>query len=135
VAILNDGLLAQSPLATQIRKEIWHALGEWLTGNSMTRVANKSRHDQSEHLLDWPADLPRQAWSRRPRCAPVIRSRYPVTDERIDVRREILVPRRTSCLREHSKVHLNRHAPRQISGRVTTLNQPCGVLLDRRAQP
>ena len=47
----------------------------------MTRVTNKSRHDQSQHLLDGPADFLRQAWSRRPRSAPVIWPGDPVADE------------------------------------------------------
>ena len=101
----------------------------------MTRVANKSRHHQSEHLLDGPADLLRQAWSRSPRGAPVIRSCDPVTHECIDVRREIFVTRRASRLRERAKVHLNRHIPREILGRVTTLNQPGRALLDSGAKP
>src|SRR6266446_42228 len=81
VGILNDGLLAQSTLTTQVREKTWHALREWLIEDPMTPVANKSRHHQSEHLLDGPADLLRQAWSRSPRSAPVIWSCYPVTDE------------------------------------------------------
>jgi hypothetical protein len=75
------GLLAQSTLTTQVREEPWHTLREWLMEDPMTRVANKSRHHQSQHLLDGPADLLRQAWSRRPKSAPVIRSSDPVTDE------------------------------------------------------
>ena len=77
----------------------------------------------------------RQAWSRSPGSAPVIRSCDPVLDEWIDVRREIFVTRRASRLRERSKVHLNRHIPREILGRVTTLNQPGRALLDRGAKP
>jgi len=65
----------------------------------------------------------------------VIRSRYPVSDECVDVRREIFVARRTSRLRERAKVHLNRHIPRQILSRVTTLNQPGRALLDSWAKP
>jgi hypothetical protein len=122
VGILNDGLLPQATLTTQVREKPWHALREWLIENPMTRVANKSRHHQSEHLLDGPTDLLRQAWSWRPWSAPVIRSCYPVIDECIDVRWKIFVTRRASRLCERAKMHLKRHIPREILGRVTTLN-------------
>ena len=79
VGILNDGLLAQSTLTTQVREKPWHALREWLMEDPTTRVANKSRHHQSQHLLDGPADLLRQAWSRsaQERAGdPVVRSSH-----------------------------------------------------------
>jgi hypothetical protein len=81
VGILNDGCLTQSTLTTQVREKPWHALREWLLEDPMTRVANKSRDHQSEHLLDGPADLLRQTWSRSARSPPVIRSCDPVTHE------------------------------------------------------
>ncbi len=101
----------------------------------MTRVANKSWHHQSQHLLDGPADFLRQAWTRRPRSAPVIGSGDPGAHECIDMRREIFVTCRASGLRERGKVHLNRHIPRQILSRVTTLNQPGRALLDSWTKP
>src|SRR5215218_6197075 len=56
VGILHDGLFPQSTLTTQVREKPWHALREWLVEDPMTRMANKSRHYQSEHLLDGPTD-------------------------------------------------------------------------------
>jgi hypothetical protein len=135
VGILDDGFLAQAALTTQVREKPWHRSRKGLTEHSTTRVANVSWHHQSQHLLDGPADLLRQAWTRNPRSAPVIRSSDPVTDECIDVHREIFVTRRALGLREDPKAHLNRYIPRESLGRVTTLNQPGRALLDRWAQP
>lgn len=130
VPVERDGLLTQSALATQVRKEAGHALGERLARDPMTCVANESRNDQAQHLLNRPADLPGQAWSRRPGCAPMISPCDPVADERIDVRREILISRRAFGLRECSNVHQHRHRAREILGGVTPLDKPRGVLLD-----
>jgi hypothetical protein len=65
----------------------------------------------------------------------VIRVIDTVGDERVDKRREILVPGCTATRGEGPKLHEHRRAMRQIPGRVATLDQPRGVLLDRGPEP
>ena len=133
VHVLSDGLGSEPSLPLQVLEELRHA-GVKGPLQPPSRP-DKSRNDESQHLLDGRPCLRQHGPSILGAPTPCPSVPKTLLHERPEMRRQLLPGLYASALRERIEVLERRDTAEDVSWRDASLREPSDVSLDGRSKP